>query len=221
MKLTHPEIDTVFDTDNGLYNTLVIEAQEFMVRLLEDITRQLQGFDGDSVLSMKNSPVAMSKNALLDSFVPFELNRKPLLSLITARLSKRAMTPEYFEKTAKVLAEVELWLDDLAYDFPCDIVFPNVSTTALIKAVTPEVRGEGNTIAERTLDYMELVEEFDRPRLFFTLNMRSYVNDEEMERFAKTAISHGYQIIGIESSVHPMLTVERRTIIDADLCEIG
>ena len=29
MKFTHPEIVTVLDTDNGCYNTLIIEEQRF------------------------------------------------------------------------------------------------------------------------------------------------------------------------------------------------
>lgn len=38
---------------------------------------------------------------------------------------------------------------------------------------------------------------------------------------ARTAVSHGYHIIGIESMAHPMLALEKRTIIDSDLCEMG
>ena len=95
------------------------------------------------------------------------------------------------------------------------------SISALLKAASPEIRGEDATIAERVLDYMELIEEFDRQRLFFTLNMRSFVTDEEMEHFASTAISHGHHIIGIESTAHAMLSMEKRIIIDSDLCEIG
>ena len=65
------------------------------------------------------------------------------------------------------------------------------------------------------------IEAFDRQRLFFTLNMHCFVTDEEMERFAHTAVSHGYHTIGIESNAHPLLSMEKRLIIDSDLCEIG
>ena len=71
------------------------------------------------------------------------------------------------------------------------------------------------------MDYMELIEEFDRQRLFFTLNMRSFVTDEDMESFSLTAVSHGYHVIGIETSAHPLLSLEKRVIIDSDLCEIS
>ena len=105
--------------------------------------------------------------------------------------------------------------------FSCDIVFPGLSASAIIKAAAPEIRSDSTSVAEKLLDLMELTEELDRLRLFFTVNMRSYVPDEEMEAFVETALSHGYPIIGIESSSHPFLSREKRVTIDADLCEIS
>lgn len=222
MKFAHPEIETVFDTENGWYNALVVESPTFLVRLLGDIHGQLQGLDGAGVLSIGDRPVPMSKHgALLDTFVPFELNRKPLLTQISAALARAAAAPERFEQTAEVLNAAELWLDALAFAFPCDIVFPGLSPAALIKAASPEIRGDAGTLAERVLDYMELVGEFDRPRLFFTLNMRSFVEDAEMALFAETALAHGYHVLAIESVARPLLPREKRVVIDADLCEIG
>lgn len=222
MKYVHPEIETIFDTENGCYNTLVIEEQRFFVRLLEDIYQQLQGMNGESVISVKDGPVNFAKNGiLLDNFVPFNLNRKPIISLMIADMDRRAAAPEHFDRTASALAAVEMWLNDLAYDYSCDIVFPNISIATLLKAACPEIRGEDTSIAERVLDYMELIEEFDHRRLFFTLNMRSYVADEEMDVFARSVVSHGYPVIAIEAHAYPILSTEKRVVIDSDLCEIS
>lgn len=222
MKYVHPEITTVFDTDNGYYNTLVVEEQRFLLRLVEDIRAQLDGQSGQAVLSVRDKPVSFSHGAaLLDTFAAFDMNRKPLLNQIATALSQRAATAEYFEHTSTILGNVELWLDDLAFGFPCDIVFPGISVPALIKAAMPQVRCECTSLAEKVLDFIELVEEFDRSRLFFTLNMRAFVPDDDMVLFADSVISHGYHIIGIECVARALLPTEKRIIIDADLCEIG
>ena len=214
-------METVFDTENNCYNTLVVEEPRFMARLLNDIASQIQGLEGEAVLSVADRPVLFSKRAaLLDRFVPFELNQKPLLNQMPGALVKAASAPEHFERTASALSAVELWLDALAFDFPCDIAFPNIAVAALVKASSPEIRCETASIAEKVADYMELVETFDQSRLFFTLNMRSFVCDEEMERFTATALSHGYHVIGIKNTVRPLLTAEKRVIVDTDLCEI-
>ena len=76
-------------------------------------------------------------------------------------------------------------------------------------------RGE----VEKILDYMELVREFDRNKLFITVNMRSFFDDELITEFMKTVVSHEYRILMLESNAYLRLTLEKRITIDADLCE--
>lgn len=71
----------------------------------------------------------------------------------------------------------------------------------------------------KILDYMELVREFDRDKLFITVNMRAYFDDVLIEQFMKTAISHEFRILMLESNAYRALPYEKRTTIDADLCE--
>ena len=52
-------------------------------------------------------------------------------------------------------------------------------------------------------------------------DMRSFVADDEMELFGRTVVGHGYHVLGIESREHPLLSAEKRVIVDTDLCEIG
>ena len=47
---------------------------------------------------------------------------------------------------------------------------------------------------------MELIYEFDRQKLFITVNMRSFVSDAEAELFARTVIAHGYRVLMLESA---------------------
>ena len=67
---------------------------------------------------------------------------------------------------------------------------------------------------------MELVTEFDRKKLYITINLRSYIDDIETEKFIDTVLNHSYNLIMIESYEHSRLPNEQRYIIDADLCEI-
>lgn len=221
MKFVHPEISRVFNTEDAQVNTLVIENQRFMCRLLNELHNQIDGLDGQCVVSEDNVPVPCSKCAeILDTFVPFEINRKPLLTKIAAALERKAASSDYLVQTGKLLTDFSNYMDELAFDFPCDIIFPKIGIGSLIKGAGPELRDDYSSIGEKIIDYMELVRTFDRDKLFFTLNMRSFVADEETEQFMKTAISHGYHVIMIESSDRPRLQTENRLIIDMDLCEI-
>ena len=222
MKFVFPELPDVFDTANGSFNTLVIENQRLLERLLTDITGQMNGTEGRAVVSDNNKPLDMAKCAdLLDTFIPFELNRKTLVTKITSALEKAALSPAHYEGSLEIMRQTELFLNDLAFDFPCDVIFSKITLSGIIKGAGPEIRPASDSIPENILAYMELVTEFDRKKLFFLLNIRSFIPDEEMELFAGTALSHGYNILSIESSARPILRMKKRVTVDNDLCVIG
>ena len=121
----------------------------------------------------------------------------------------------------EMLSGLEAYLSDLCFDFPCDILFPKLSAGTLLKAGAPELRCESDRLSDQLLDYMELVTAFDRPKLFVTVNLRSYMGDEEFMLFAGTVLSHGYHILAAENREYPRADCEKRTVVDIDLCEIS
>ncbi len=221
MKWTHPELDRVFNTESDGIPTLIVENRPFFVRILSDIRQQTDGYKGQSILSRNDTPVDFSKNAdIVDCFVPFDVNRKSLLTKMVSALEKTAYSPEQTAQTGNMLQQLQDYLDGLAFDYPCDMIFPKLSISGIIKSAGPELRNEYSSIAEAVIDYMELVRTFDRERLFFIVNMRCFVPDGEMALFMSTALSHGYHLIMLESHAYPLLPLEQRTIVDDDLCEI-
>ena len=190
--------------------------------MLSDLSDRINGGTGKSILSQDDVPVDMSEYAeIIDRFVPFEINRKELLSKVASALEKQANAPENYEQTMKTLRDVEAFLDSLAFDFPCDILFPKLSVSSIIKCASPQLCDDSESLSERLINYMELIYEFDRQKLFITVNMRSFVSDAEAELFARTVIAHGYRVLMLESAERKRLSNENRLIIDGDLCEIG
>ena len=221
MKFVCPDINHVFDTEIGKVNSLIIENQKLFFEVITDISSQIEGFDGKSVLSEENKILTFSKNAdLLTQFIPFDLNRKTLVNKAVSALEQVAVSGEYFQKTAEILSQLEAYLFELSANFSCDISFSKISAASIIKASGFEFKNDYDTLCEKIIDYFELVTEFDRKKLFFTVNLRSYVNDKEIELFIETVLQHGYNLLMIESGEHPLLTSEQRYIIDSALCEI-
>ncbi|MBO7128106.1 type II-A CRISPR-associated protein Csn2 [bacterium] len=221
MKFVCPDINHVFDTEIGKVNSLIIENQKLFFEVITDISSQIEGFDGKSVLSEENKILTFSKNAdLLTQFIPFDLNRKTLVNKAVSALEQVAVSGEYFQKTAEILSQLEAYLFEISANFSCDISFSKISAASIIKASGFEFKNDYDTLCEKIIDYFELVTEFDRKKLFFTVNLRSYVNDKEIELFIETVLQHGYNLLMIESGEHPLLTSEQRYIIDSALCEI-
>lgn len=216
-----PEINPYFETDIPYVNTVIWENQAQYVRIITDIVNQINGYDGKSVISENGKIVSFEKHCeVLDKFFPFEINRKPLLTKIASELEKNAVSADYYERTMQLTADFERLLGELSFSLPCDIVYPKLTISSLIKAAAPELRDEYACISEKILDYMELVREFDRSKLFFTVNLRSFLSNDEAELFMQDVVSHGFHLMMFENREYPKCQMEKRLIVDKDLCEI-
>ena len=220
MKLAYTEISAVFDTDIPAVNTLVIENRRFLRKILEDLNNQISGYEGDMVLSVKDRPIPFDKNAeLIQDFIAFTLNRKPLLTKMTAIMEKIAVSPEYYTQTQTQLWGIESYILDLSQDFPVEIACTKLTPAALIKSAGIEIVSEKGYPLEQLIDYMELVREIDRDKLFVLVNIRSYFDDHEIEVLFRTILDHEFHVVLIDSFAGAVLKCEKRWTIDEDLCE--
>lgn len=207
--------------EEGCVCSLVIENQRMFRTLIKDIHQQINGENGCCVLSENGKPLSLSKYAeLFCEIVPFPCNRKTLLTRAIAAIEHRAMETEYFERSRNVFAEIERLLSELCEDYPLVFDGENLSISALLKQVNLTVEEAPENTLESIISYMDMVAEFERPKLFLFVNLRSYFSDEELVEFFYTASLRKHRILMIESSVRPLLPGERRVIIDSDLCEI-
>ena len=100
MKFVYPDLHTVEDLSDGDLHVLVIENQDLFQKLLRDMTGQIAGETGYAVLSEADTPLNFSKHAeIIDRFVPFEMNRRALLTRIAAALEKDALSEQHYAGT--------------------------------------------------------------------------------------------------------------------------
>ncbi len=221
MKFVYPNINHVVEITEDQVNTLVIENQKLFAEILQDLCCQLQGDDGRSVLSNNEKILDISKNLeLLSQFVPFEINKKSLISRVISLMEKQSVDADHYEETMEELSRLEAYMYHLAFDMTGDLTFTKISPASLIKAVGIEFEDNYDSLAEKLIDYMELVTFYDRPKLFVFVNLRSYISDAEAEAFFETVLSHQFKVVLIENKEYNRIALEKRYIVDEDLCEI-
>lgn len=223
MKFVYGKIDNVFQWKQPAIPTLVVENQNLFRSLLQDVYLSMDGCVTPVVLSSDNRPLNTGKYMeVISDFVNFSINQKGLLSKICAALERVSTDAEHYLATQKLLTDIENAIEDWGFGFSCNIVANKISVSSLLKAAGVELQddyhGEIEEV-ERIIDYMELVREFERDKVFVLVNMRSFYSDEVIEQFLKTALSHEYKILMLESSSRPSLSLENRWTIDQDLCE--
>lgn len=221
MKIVLQGIDGAIDCAAGDVCSVIIENQAFLYQIVCDIENQLQGNDGSCVLSNDNKVIRMDKYAeLLTQFIPFDINRKNLLNKIAGELQKIAVDENHYIQTNELLTAWESYCMDLAFGMTGDIKFSKVTAESLIKAAGVEIDDAYESLAEKLIDYFELVRAYDAEKLFVLVNLRSFLPDEMMQAFVDTVLAREYQILLIESTARPLLQKEKRVLIDADLCQI-
>ncbi len=220
-RLAHPELSQTIDFEENITNTLVIENKNFFRKLIADLMIQFEGGDGELVLSGAYEPIDIARNIeVISQFVPFEINKKILLNKLCTAVEKTAMNEENYAATQALLADIERYLDTLLFDLPYEFEYEKLNASALIKAFGIALNEAYEDDLEKIMDYMQLVRELDRDKIFVFINMRSYYADETMELFVKEAQSRKFHLLLIDNTEYNRLSGERRLIIDADLCEI-
>lgn len=221
MKLAIPLVDLVIVCECGKCCSLIVENQNLLYQILCDLTSQLRGEEGKIILSHNNRVLQISKSLeLFSQFVPFELIKKILINKVINRMQKLAMDEEHYYQTNELIILLESYLLDLSVELTGDIEFSKITWENIIKAVGIGFTENYDSLAEKILDYMELVREYDSEKMFITLNLRSYISDDEMNKFVNDVVARGYKLLMVENSEYPIIEHEKRYIIDADKCII-
>lgn len=220
MKLSSPYFDTLLELREGEPLLLEIEAQSLFRKFSEDLRRQADGESGEAVLSVEDSPVPLSRYAeILDCFAPFDINTKSMLTKIAAALERGAVDEEHYLATSALLANIERHITELCFDLPVRIECRKLTAGAVIKAASPAIAEDFASPLEALLSYMSVISDLDRNKLYITVNMRSYFDDEEMTEFIGEIRKKQFHVLLLESSARERIAGLNRLTIDRDLCE--
>ena len=133
---------------------------------------------------------------------------------------KTANDETYYQRTHRLMAELENYLNDLSMELDVELAYDKLSLNTLLKSVGMRVIIDYNKLVERLFAYMDLVRRFEGEKLFLLVNLRGFVSLEDMELFMQTVVAHGLRVLLVDNQAYPLLPLEKRRIIDSDLCEI-
>lgn len=134
MKIILPNIQEPLDCGREKCCSLIVENQPVLYHILCDITHQLQGEDGTSVLSEANKTLSIQKCVELHTqFIPFEINQKNLLSKVQGQMHQIAVDESHYMETQELLSNWERYLMDISMDLIGNLQFGKIQVDSLIK----------------------------------------------------------------------------------------
>lgn len=222
MMIAYPTADLCCELSEDKILSLVIENQHLFCNMITDIQSQLDGNDGEFVLSENYQPLDMRKNTdLISQLVPFTVNQKDLITKLYSLLKKEAVNAEYYQTTYDILSQISKYIYKLTEEQEMELTMTVPEDVAgILKAFDVRFDDKDLTLSEKLLEYMITASELKGTKVFFTVNLRSYLTDNQSEQLFQSLVLRKITLICIESSVHEKFDCEKVVVIDKDMCII-
>ena len=221
MTFAYSQIELYVDSEDKVL-TLIIEHPDFFYTVLNDINDQIEGGTGFSVISCNAKLISFAKQAtMITEFVPFEMNRKELISKLYAHLKKCSVNEDMFIRTNEMLSATERYISELAQYAEGEFVTDEIcDVTPLLKMFGLKFVDSYDTLEEKLLEFFLAMTEYAGKTVFICVNLRSCLSLQKAEKLFESVIEHGIPLLCIESSDKGKTRFEKRVVIDDDLCVI-
>lgn len=222
MTIAYPDADLYCELEESAVLNLVIENQHIFSSIISDIYRQCSGESGRLVLSENNMPLELKKRAeLITQIIPFEINQRELVNKLCAELKNVSVNEHFYQHTQKLIADISSYIymitenadNEIAIDTPQDI-------SGILKTFGVRFSDNDMEITDKIIEYMTAVNKYKGERVFFFVNLRSYLTDRQTMLLYKDILLRKMTAVCIESAEHTHLKCTKTIIIDKDMCII-
>ncbi len=223
MKLMHPSFEEPIEFIEGLPNILVIESKKLRVRILEDLTNQMETGDGNFVLSDENNILKIEKSAeLIINPFSLDINQKKVIAKIQSTIKELANNESNYAESVRIIGEVVSYFENLGAQLEYPVSFnDNIELQDLIKISGVKVEVESISFFENVWNYICLLNDILGIKIFIFWNLQLFVQEKELKELYKIANYKKIHLFFMESFDFKEHTLfERITIIDKDLCVI-
>lgn len=221
MKLVHSEYDIKIELKENIVNLLVIENREIMSELVGEIYNQCNGSEGRFTLSENLKELKFEKEAsmVLEPFT-INCNEKKVITKLYKEIEELALENLYVES-------MDLYSCIIKYSNElCQMVPYNLTTRThftpldIIKLSNIKIEEDDSTLFEKIINYLGVMSSICRIKLVIFVNLKTFLNHEEIDELYKYANYNKIHLFLIESIYHKDNICEKTIVIDKDKCII-
>ncbi len=221
MKLVHPELEGQILLDVQRPCEWIIESPDIFLKFVQGLRSQVDGQEGRFVLS-DGKEISLSKYAeMIANPLDVNVNDRKVLNKLYAVLSELAFGEELYLETQKILAELRTYFLKLehASDYFLE-TDQEIDVVAVFKAAGIKVQNCADDFMENLCQYIALTASLLRKKLVILVNIRSYINDDQLRQLIKNVRYKEIALFFIENMERKLPEGVFRYIIDGDQCEI-
>lgn len=136
-------------------------------------------------------------------------------------LQKKAYEEEMFLATQKMSAELQRYIFELESVCGYDIeAGETIEIQMIFKAFGVKMEGGNYSFSEKIMQYMKIMSELMGKKLLIFVNIRSYLEKDQIQELMKNAVYNEIALLFIENIQRDFSKDKKYYIIDKDGCEI-
>lgn len=200
---------------------LVIENPKFLREVIKDLTIS----EEEKELSITVDGKVLNFDKDLDIvFNPLKLdfNSKRAMTTLLKMLLKTSVSEDFYLATNKLKTKIVKYFSEIveAGDFEFEVSADDFTMDSVAKAVSIHIVGDEDDFVELLTDYVSMMAELAKIKLFVFVNLRCFMSDEDIKRFHHNLDNHQIDTLLLEGlSKEPLQNIPR-LLVDKDLCEI-
>lgn len=221
MKLYHPIFLNPIEIKENEINVIVIENAKVFSSLIFQLKNQIEGLEGEFIFSSNNKMIDIPKNLdLIIDLFNVEINSKKIINKLYEHINKLSMSEQFYLKTVEVRNTVDLYIENLAYEFNQSICYNDeFDVKAILKMGEVKFYDDHKNIAERITNYIDIMREYCKINSFIFVNLKTFLSQEEIKDFYSYVTYNKINTILFENNIGEKREhIEKYTIIDDDLC---
>lgn len=221
MRLIHSGYGIDIEVCENEVNLLCIEQKKSFADLIQEILDQKNGKEGNFILSEKDKIHNISKEVeiIINPFV-LDCNEKRIQQKLYQEVYEQAIG-KYLPETTELNAEIISYLEKITLSVPYDIIFDlEENIQGMLKIYGVRIEQQTFSLLEKIIDYLKILVRMCRIRIFIFVNLKIYLDPEDLKKLYEFAFYEKMYIILIENQVTKKINCEKVCILDQDKCII-
>lgn len=223
MKLVHPDFLCPIEFKENQIQTIVIESPRILSKYLEELLLQVNGADGRWVLSEYEVAYSLSKasHVILNPFC-LEFNQRRMLTALYDRIEKETLSTELLLKWNKLYPAMVNILEEMIKGLDYMLSYSEgIEIKEFLKIMNLRFNNKAESMVEQLIDYMCLLHEVLKISVFVFVNIKSYLDENELNYLFQQAFYQKIYILLLENVDREQKhQAEQIRIIDRDCCII-
>ena len=221
MKLVHPDLEGQILLDFNKPCEWIIESPDIFLKVLQELCSQINGSEGSFVLSDEKE-ISLSKySEIIVNPLNVNINERKILNKLYTELLKLSIEENIYLETLKIKTELQEYFMKLEHTSNYFLkIDSETDMMAIFKALGIKFQNYADNLIEYLCQYITIITSLMNKKLIILVNLRSYINDEQLKLLVENLRYKEITLLFIENMERKLLNGFYRYIIDSDQCEI-